>query len=560
VPDVTATRSVSDVELEAAMRPRDDLVLERVVAAGRFELADGPFDRWQRTAEVVETRTTADGSTVHTLAEQVHYELAIPVWKILFNPIVRRSIKRGARVDSPSRSDRPPWWATPDRLDARAARGLSLLCILALFAGYMGTLLTQTNTFFKEDFGVSDSAIGTMIAVVRIGALLAMVVVAIADRRGRRTVLIAASLLGCVLTAAGALAPDLATLTVAQTLARSFTAAMALLVAVVAAEEMPAGSRAYAVSVLTMTAALGAGLAVMLLWVGGVAPWGWRILFALPLLAIGSVVRIGRALPETRRFEASDRRATRGEHVSVAPHRPRPRANTGRLVLLAASALCLDVFVTPASSFLNEFLRTDRGFAPWQISVFTILTNTPGGIGIVVGGRLADARGRRVVGAIGLGTGVAFTVLMYLVGNWTIWLWSVLGAVIGAMAVPALAVYGPELFPTDARGRANGVINVARAAGAAAGAFLAGFLADRLVGGLPHAMALLAIGPAIVVGLVLFLYPETAARELEDLNPEDAPLARDLLALEGLDPDLVPDRYAASDSEVARRRTDPGAE
>lgn len=560
MPDVTATRRVSDVELQAAMRPREDLVLEQVAAPGRFELADGPFDRWRRTAQVIGTETAADGSTVHTLVERVHYELAIPVWKVLFNPIVRRSIKRGAQVEGSPRSDRPPWWATPDRLDARAARGLSLLCVLALFAGYMGTLLTQTNTFFKEDFGVSDSAIGTTIAVVRMGALLAMVIVAMADRRGRRTVLIAASLLGCVLTAAGALAPDLATLTVAQTLARSFTAAMALLVAVVAAEEMPAGSRAYAVSVLTMTAALGAGVAVMMLWVGGVAPWGWRILFAIPVVAIGSVLRIGRALPETRRFEVSDRRATRRERASGAVHRERARANVGRLVLLATSALCFDLFVTPASSFLNEFLRNDRGFAPWQISVFTILTNTPGGIGIVIGGRLADARGRRVVGAIGLGAGVAFTVLMYLVGNWTIWIWSVLGAVIGAMAVPALAVYGPELFPTDARGRANGIINVARAAGAAAGAFLAGFLADRLVGGLSHAIALLAIGPAIVVGLVLVLYPETAARELEDLNPEDAPLARDLLALEGLDPDVVPDRFAAGDSEAPRHRPEPGAD
>jgi MFS family permease len=486
---------------------------------------------------------------MHTIVERVEYRLAIPVWRVLFDPVVRRSVKRGPRPSS----GRPPWWSTPDHLDARAARGLSLLCVLALFAGYMGTLLTQTNTFFKQDFGVSDSAIGTTIAVVRVGALLAMLVVAFADRRGRRSVLIAASLLGCITTIVGALAPDLATLTVSQTIARAFTAAMALLVAVVAAEEMPAGSRAYAVSVLTMTAALGAGIAVMLLWLGGVAPWGWRLLFAVPVLAIWPVIRIGRALPETRRFEVSDQRAARRGRSGTPT---RARANIGRLALLAASALCFDLFVTPASAFLNEFLRTDRGFAPWQISVFTILTNTPGGIGIVVGGRLADARGRRLVGAIGLGAGVGFTVLMYLATNWTIWLWSVLGAVIGAMAVPALAVYGPELFPTDARSRANGVINVARAAGAAAGAFLAGVLADRLAGGLPDAIVLLAAGPLVVVGLVLFFYPETAARELEDLNPEDAPLSRELLALDGLDPDVIPDQYRQGPVEPSRHRDD----
>lgn len=545
MPEVTATRRVSDAELETALQPRDDLVVETEVSPGHFDLGNGPFDRWHRTVEEIE----ADGeSGLHTIVERVDYHLAIPVWHVLFNPLVRRSITRGPRP-SPGRR---PWWSTPDHLDARAARGLSLLCVLALFAGYMGTLLTQTNTFFKQDFDVSDGAIGTMIAVVRIGALLAMVIVAFADRRGRRSVLIAASLLGCIVTVLGAFAPDLATLTASQTIARAFTAAMALLVAVVAAEEMPAGSRAYAVSVLTMTAALGAGVAVMLLWVGGIAPWGWRILFAVPLVAIWPVIRIGRALPETRRFEASDQRAARHK---TAGRPTRSRANIGRLLLLAGSALLFDLFVTPASAFLNDFLRTDRGFAPWQISVFTILTNTPGGIGIVVGGRLADSHGRRLIGAIGLGAGVVFTVLMYLASDWTIWLWSILGSVIGAMAVPALAVYGPELFPTDARGRANGMINVARAAGAAAGAFLAGVLADRLAGGLPQAITLLAIGPVIVVGLVLCFYPETAARELEDLNPEDAPLARGLLGLEGLDPDIIPDGYHPDDTS----RHGPGA-
>ncbi len=281
----------------------------------------------------------------------------------------------------------------------------------------------------------------------------------------------------------------------------------------------------------------------MLLWVGGIAPWGWRLLFAVPVLAIWPVIRIGRALPETRRFEASDRRAASHQRRSG---RPDALAGQHRPVACCSpcSALCFDLFVTPASAFLNEFLRTDRGFAPWQISVFTILTNTPGGIGIVVGGRLADARGRRVIGAIGLGAGVAFTVLMYLATNWTIWLWSILGAVIGAMAVPALAVYGPELFPTDARGRANGVINVARAAGAAAGAFLAGVLADRLAGGLPARPSPCSrSGRSIVVGLVLCSsIPRPRPASSRTSIPRMHRSLGTSSALDGLDPDIIPDR------------------
>ncbi|WP_334145122.1 MFS transporter, partial [Rhabdothermincola sp.] len=152
------------------------------------------------------------------------------------------------------------------------------------------------------------------------------------------------------------------------------------------------------------------------------------------------------------------------------------------------------------------------------------------------------ARGRRLIGAGGLAAGVGFTVLMYLDQGWTIWLWSVLAAVLGAMAIPALAVYGPELFATDARGRANGIINLFSVIGSAAGLYLAGVLSDRL-GTLSDAMLVLAIAPVVVVALVLFLYPETASMELEELNPEDAPISRDLLALEGLDVDSVAERY-----------------
>ena len=127
-------------------------------------------------------------------------------------------------------------------------------------------------------------------------------------------------------------------------------------------------------------------------------------------------------------------------------------------------------------------------------------------------------------------------------GGWAIWAFSLLAAIFGAMAVPALAVYGPELFPTHLRGSANGMINLASVVGSATGLFLAGLLSDRL-SSLGSALTVLAAGPVLVIALVLLRYPETASLELEELNPEDSPLTRDLFALDGIDPDVVPERY-----------------
>jgi len=141
-------------------------------------------------------------------------------------------------------------------------------------------------------------------------------------------------------------------------------------------------------------------------------------------------------------------------------------------------------------------------------------------IGIVVGGKLADRHGRRIIGAIGIAGGVLFTVISYLSWGWPLWLASVAAAVIGAVAVPALAVYGPELFPTSQRGTANGGLQVVAVAGSSLGLLIVGWLADR-VEGLGHAMAVVAIAPALLIFVVLFWFPETARRELEELNPSD---------------------------------------
>ena len=87
-------------------------------------------------------------------------------------------------------------------------------------------------------------------------------------------------------------------------------------------------------------------------------------------------------------------------------------------------------------------------------------------------------------------------------------------------------MYGPELFPTSLRGRANGVIAVLGVVGTVIGLVVAGVLSDRW-DGLGPALAVLSVGPLIVGVLVLVAYPETAHHELEELNPED-PVLLDL--------------------------------
>jgi MFS family permease len=482
---------------DAALEPRTGYVTEERAGEGEFVLKQGAYHGYRRTVAVA----PADGERF-TVSKVVEGKLAAPLFWWFFLLLSRRELRRLGR---PHHS---PWWAPPSRFDIRASTTLDSLAGVSFVLGYLGTVLTQTMTFAAAEFGVTKGGQGVALAVVRADVVLSLALVALADRRGRRRLLLMSAAVGTVLTTFSAAAPSIHGLVATQVVARGFVTAAVVLVGIVAVEEMPAGSRAYAISILSMAGALGAGICVMALPLADVSRRSWRLLYVVPLLGLIVLKVVRTHLPESKRFGA--------------PHRNVAMAGHGRrLWLLATSTFLLALFTVPASQFQNEFLRDERSFSAARITLFTILTATPAGIGVVVGGRLADLRGRRMVGAVGIVGGVGFTLLMFFSRGWPLWGWSVAASIIGGATVPALGVYGPELFPTSLRGRANGLIFGLGRVGSIVGLVVVGVLSDRF-GTLPPAFALMAMGPAALAILIIVAYPETAGRELEELNPEDA--------------------------------------
>ena len=483
--------------------PRNDLVGETDLGNDIFGLAEGPFEHYERKLEVL---PDGDG---HRVTERFSYTMATPVWWVVFWWPMRYGLRRRSN----------PWWAPPERLDARAARVLSLLALIQVVDGYLGTVITQTITFAADEFDRGDAAQGLTLALVRLGIVVALAVVALADRRGRRNLLVGATALAVVTTALGAASPGLWFLGGTQMVARGLTMGMGILIGVFAAEELPRGSRGYGVSILALAAAFGAGMAVWVLPVADLSERGWRIVYLVPLLALPGLVAVARRLPESRRFSAN--RPTAGPARLL---RPASRsAEHHRLLLLAATAFLLLVFAAPASQFQNDFLKDHRGYSASGIALFTLFTSTPAGIGIFAAGRLADTRGRRGVGATGLVGGTVFIVASYYLSGGLMWAGHLVGVILGALTV-ALGVYGPELFSTTHRARANGIIVTLGVLGSATGLILVGIIVDRL-DNYGHALAIVGIGPMLAAALVIARFPETARVELEALNPDDVPLA-----------------------------------
>lgn len=494
---ITSTWAAGSPQAAVAVETRHDVVDEQVADDDSFVQHVGPFQHYRR-----EVATADDGGVTETTT----YRLAIPWFGWLFELPMRRAIRNRRAQGSGS-----PWWAPPDRLTERQVRTLALLAVASSSAAFANTLFTQTANFAADSFGISNSGQSVGGAIVRVGVVIALPFAVMADRVGRRRTIVLLAWLTPLLCALGALAPDFGLLVASQTVARPLGIALALLAAVAAAEDMPRNSRAYAVSVLAMSAGLGAGIAVGALKLADVGKEGWRFVYLLSLIWLPIAVSLSRHLTETRRFEMA--------------HPVAPKMDRRRLALIAGVALAANLFVAPASFFQNRYLDDIRGYSGGGIALFTLATGTPASIGLIVGGHLADSIGRRRLIAVCTPISTVCIVGAFFVGGAPMWALSLGGGFTAAMAYPAFAVYRAELFPTGKRGTANGLVTATALLSGSVGILLVGYFRDRGVS-FGALMAAMAIGQLAAAYIAVRHYPETAHLELEQLNPGD-PLLTD---------------------------------
>jgi MFS family permease len=188
--------------------------------------------------------------------------------------------------------------------------------------------------------------------------------------------------------------------------------------------------------------------------------------------------------------------------------------------MIASVAVLANLFVAPASFLQNDYLKDVRGFSGLGISVFTFATAMPSALALALGGRLADTLGRRRLLAVCMPASTALLVTSFSIGGPLMWMSALGGGLCAGLAYPAFIIYRAELFPTGARSGTNGVVMALSLAGSALGLWYVGHLVDR---GWQYgsAMAIVAVGQFAAAAIAAIAYPETARRELEDLNPQD---------------------------------------
>lgn len=447
---------------------------------------------------------------------RVRYRLPIPYFAFLWAPLVARrarQVERAADAGQPLPSD-TPLWAPPEPIAARASESLAALCLITLLWSYGGgtlSLLSLTLPYAADVYSVDNQGLATGLAVVRVGVLLALLLGPLADRFGRRRLVIAAACAHCLLAGAIGLAPSFDLYIAGHVVLRCIDTALGIAVAILVAEIVAAGSRAVALSLVGLAAGGGIVLAVMSLPLAAAGRAGFASVYLLQLLALPAILHAAHRISESARFL---------RHADE-PHRYRDVLSgiyRRRLMLIGGTTLLAAVFTAPTLEFTTRYLHSEHGFSSLEIVVFLAVTGLPSFPMLLLGGRLADMISRKGVGIPLVGVSALAYAGFYLASGWLIWPLALVGAMSGSAGGAALAPYASELFATRIRSEAQSLALVMGVIGSAIGLAIVGVLSGPL--GLGPSIALLAFLPVVGLIIVGVAFPETARLDLDETSGE----------------------------------------
>ena len=425
--------------------------------------------------------------------------------------------------DAPQERPRRPWWlphflgsippVERSHLDLLGAIALALL-----FEEYDLAMLTAALPQIAATLGMAETDFGLYLGVIRLGALPAFALIPFADRIGRRRVFLLSIVCTALATAATGFSQTALQFVICQMITRTFFVAGSAIAFVMIAEEFPAQHRGWGIGTLGALGATGHGIAMGFFSQIDRLPYGWRSLYWMGVVPLLLLPFFRRRVPETDRFEAHRAGQTAGEAAgfSMGPLAALARHYPARTFGIAMAGFLPSVGLVSAFQFTGYFTQTVHGWSPGQYAAMVFIGGGLGIVGNIVGGRLADRFGRRIVGFTLLGSFPFWVALFYNGPGWTLpiaWVGFLFGSQGGRVILRALAT---ELFPTAQRASAAGLYTILDALGAAAGLFLLYF--GSLDEG-DFAPLTTALGFAVLLGaFVLLFFPETTQRELEAIS------------------------------------------
>lgn len=411
----------------------------------------------------------------------------------------------------------------PLRLHRWSDRAIIAVAVMALASGFgqfgavaaLGDVSTQLGHVvpggsIADKVGLSATSLGAGLAIIRLASLGSLPLVGMADRVGRRTMILAVTVAGLALTVVAAASPSYWWFVVIFAFGRPLLSATNALADIMAAEETSARGRSSAVALVAGGYAVGAGASAVVHSLASSA-LGFRGIFALAVAPLVLVVLLRHWVEEPSRFMVAE----------AEPDHPTPvlgavgRRFRGRVITLCIIAFALSVITGPANSFVFLFAQDVLHQPGWMTAAMVVAAGVVGLFGLLAGRWSADHLGRRPTTAVAMVALALSALVTYSGGRPALLSGYVLGILSGSVIAPAIGSFLAELFPTSVRASATGWWVAAGVLGAVVGLVAFGAVAD--VGNRFALAAAATFVPAAMVAGLFWLLPETKGREPEAL-------------------------------------------
>jgi AAHS family 3-hydroxyphenylpropionic acid transporter len=414
-------------------------------------------------------------------------------------------------------ADPPPPGARPFAL-------IGAIVILLLYQGYTLSIVGVASPWIAKTFALDEGKLAKLFAWMAISAFGSLLLARLADRVGRRRIILASLLLAPLFTAGAALAPTAkifaaCEIVVSALLGGSVSSAIVLL-----AEELPARQRSRGQAYAALASAIGGVLGYLV--VPFLLAWGysWRWLLAPSAFGMVLAIPVNLMLPVESQWShaVSTGSAKRSRFYDVFHPLYRRRSIT----LLTCAALDT-IAGTAVNSWLYYQAVSILGLSPVAASTLVIVGMGVGMLGFPLGAWTSERFGRvpTVVymgGAAWLGAFAFYLGPPQFVSQPLLWLavsycWFKVGTDVMTVGANSAAT---ELFPAALRTTMIGW----QAITAAVFSMLAQVLIAAMIGplgGLARVIryfALLGIPSAIIFGLFI---DETRGLSLEQAALED---------------------------------------
>ncbi|WP_052666074.1 MFS transporter [Nitriliruptor alkaliphilus] len=415
---------------------------------------------------------------------------------------------------APSGSRRPAWLTAPVLTVAALsiASGLAQFSVTAVI-GDVASAFGEPGTGddLAAQIGLPTTTLGAALALVRLASLGALPASALADRFGRRSVLLTLAALGLSLTTMAALAPSFWVYVALVALARPLLSAVNALAGVVAAEETTSRDRSAAIALVTAAYGVGAGV-VSLARTALPGEPSFRVVTAFALLPLI-------ALPFLARLVREPRIARTSQHARGWPGAI-PREYRARVTLLAALTGTIGLATGPGFTYLFVYGEDVLGASAGFSSLLVLGAGPAGLIGILLGRAGADRLGRRVTAGALMALVGASVAYGYAGTQRDLAIGYLAAIAFSSGFAPPAGALAAELVPTRMRATVAGWITVTGVIGAVTGLLTFGVLADAAGS---FAAASLTVGIVVaVVALGFAALPETRGHELDEDEDHDA--------------------------------------